>query len=160
MFAFEKSVGGIIFRKENGKIFYLLLHYRSGHWDFVKGHQEKGENDEETLRRETEEETGITDLEIISGKKKQIRFFYRAKGEEKKRRIQKEEGTNIFKRVIFYAAETKTREVRISFEHIGYDWVSLEEAMKKVTFQNARNVLEYFGETISKGDLPKEDNLN
>ena len=61
-FSFEYSVGSVIYRRENGKILFLLLHYVSGHWDFVKGHKEKDETDLETLKRETFEETGIKDL--------------------------------------------------------------------------------------------------
>jgi len=36
----EKSAGAIILRKEDNKIYYLLLHYHSGHWEFPKGHIE------------------------------------------------------------------------------------------------------------------------
>ena len=61
----EKSAGAIIFRKEEGNLCYLLLHYQSGHWDSLKGHIEKEESMEETVRREVEEETGIKDIKII-----------------------------------------------------------------------------------------------
>ena len=33
----ETSAGIVLFRKEESKILFLLLHYPSGHWDFVKG---------------------------------------------------------------------------------------------------------------------------
>ena len=33
----ETSAGIVLFRKENLKNLFLLLHYPSGHWDFVKG---------------------------------------------------------------------------------------------------------------------------
>ena len=57
----EKSAGAIIYRKESVdtaqgkkyKIYFLLLHYFSGHWEFPKGHIEKDETEEETLKRET-----------------------------------------------------------------------------------------------------------
>ena len=54
----EKSCGAVIFRVGNATK-YLLLHYEAGHWDFVKGHSEKGESEEETVRREILEETGL-----------------------------------------------------------------------------------------------------
>ena len=53
----ERSAGAIIFREEKRKIYYLLLHYESGHWDFPKGHVEKEEKEKETVKREIREET-------------------------------------------------------------------------------------------------------
>ncbi len=148
--AFEKSVGGIIYRMKNEQPVFLLLHYHSGHWDFVKGHQEEGENDEETLKRETEEETGITDLEIMPKFKKQVRFFYSAKGREREKRIQNGIGTKIWKRVIYYGAETQTEKVKLSFEHIGFEWLDYEKALERITFQNSKNVLNFFWPKIKK----------
>ena len=44
----ETSAGIVLFRKEGiKKIISVLLHYPSGHWDFIKGKMEKGET---TLR--------------------------------------------------------------------------------------------------------------
>ena len=39
----EKSAGAVIFRREDSKIYYLLLHYTARHWDLSKGHIEEGE---------------------------------------------------------------------------------------------------------------------
>jgi 8-oxo-dGTP pyrophosphatase MutT (NUDIX family) len=139
---FEKSVGAVIFRQEGNVKNVLLLHYPSGHWDFPKGHVEKGETDEETLRREVMEETGIADLRLSQGFKAYIGYFYRAKEEEKLKRQAAGKSTNIFKKVTYYIAETQTVDVRISSEHIGYVWLPFKEAIEKVTFKNGRNVLE------------------
>lgn len=72
----EFSAGAVIFHK-NEKIEYLLLKYKAKHWDFPKGHIEKGESYEETIRREVKEETGLTEIEFLNGFKKSIRFFFR-----------------------------------------------------------------------------------
>lgn len=136
----EVSVGAVVFREEDGKRFYLLLHYLSGHFDFPKGHMESGETEEMTLRREAEEETGIRDLKIFS-KRASIYYFYIAKGNERKKRLQKKRGIWIFKQAHFYPARTNEKEVKISREHIGFVWLSYEEAFAKVTFENARRVL-------------------
>lgn len=134
----EKSAGAVIFRKERGIVKYLLLHYESRHWDFPKGHIEKGEKELETVKREVEEETGLKDLEFIEGFKEWIKYFFRYK--EK----------NVFKIVTFYLAETKTEKVEISFEHIDYKWLPYEEALEQLTFKNAKEILERANDFLKK----------
>lgn len=139
----EKSAGAIIFRKEGPtgcpKIYYLLLHYHSGHWEFPKGHIKEGESNEETVKREIAEETGINDIKIIPGFKKYIKYFFRQsyglEGEAKKK------APWIFKLVVFYIAETQTKEVKISSEHTGFVWLPLDQAIKKTTFKNSKLLL-------------------
>lgn len=126
---FEKSAGAVIFRKQNKKIYYLLLHYKPGHWDFPKGIIEQGEKTEETARRETKEETGIDDIEFIEGFREWIKYFFKWRGK------------NIFKIVTFLLAGTKTRKIKISREHVGYKWLSHEKALEQITFGNSREVL-------------------
>lgn len=138
---YEKSVGGVIFRRENGEIKYLLLHYKSGHWDFPKGHIEKGETEEMTLRREVKEETGITDLKIIPKFREEIHYFYKAKGEEREKRKKSGTKTNIIKKVIFYLAETKAKEVKISHEHQGHEWLGYNEAFERLSFDNYKRII-------------------
>ena len=45
------------------------------------------------------------------------------------------------KKVVFFLAETNTKEVEISHEHLNYKWVDYNDAMEKTTFDNARTVL-------------------
>lgn len=134
----EKSAGAIVFRRGKGTILYLLLHYQASHWDFPKGHIEKGESEEEALRREVFEETGIKDLELIPGFRKRIKYFFKA---YPRGRAKKNKRETVLKFVVFYLAETKTKNVRISFEHIGYQWLPYERAMEQLTFENARGIL-------------------
>src|SRR3989344_6295885 len=124
----EKSVGAIIFLKDK-EVKYLLLHYESGHWDYVKGHVEKGESEEETLLREAKEEAGLMDLKIIDGFKEKIKYFFKANGKL------------ISKEVVFYLAETKTEEIRLSLEHKAFKWLPYADAHKLVTYKNAKEIL-------------------
>jgi len=143
----EKSAGAVIFRKEKNKIFYLLLHYPSSskapkeYWDLPKGHIEKGENEIETVKREVEEETGLKDIELVEGFKEWIKYFFKFR--EK----------NILKFVTFYLAETKTKDVKISFEHLGYEWLPYEDALGKLTFKNAKDIIKKANEFLSRKSL-------
>ena len=108
---------------------FLLLNYPTGHWDFVKGKIEQGETLHQTAVRETKEETGISDLEFVEGFEEKINYNFQFEGEL----IQKE--------VIFFLAKTKTDTVNVSHEHLDYTWLDYENALEKVTYQNAKNIL-------------------
>lgn len=146
----EKSAGAVVFRQQGGKIEYLLLHYGAGHWDFPKGHIEEGEEEIETVRRETEEETGIRNIEIIPGFQERISYFYRKPKNWFLGRLGKivanrsdvpQEGA-FFKTAVFYLARAAKDEVKLSHEHIGYKWLSYQDALRQLTFQNAKDILQ------------------
>lgn len=134
----EKSAGAIVFRRENNKIKYLLIQYGWGHWEFPRGLIEKGESLEETARREIKEEVGIEDIKFIPGFKEWFKFFFKLKGK------------NIMKIATFLLAETKTKEVKLSHEHKDYVWLEYEEALKKLTFKNSKEVLKKANDFLSR----------
>ena len=125
----ETSAGIVLFRKEESKILFLLLHYPSGHWDFVKGKMEQGESTHQTAVRETKEETGITDITFVENFEEWIQYNFKYQGEL------------VQKKVVFFLAETKTEEVKISHEHSDYTWMDYNSSMEKTTFDNAKTVL-------------------
>ena len=126
----EAISAGIILFNENQSIRkYLLLNYPSGHWDFIKGGMENGENPHQTSIREAKEETGISDIEFIDGFKEEIEYFFRANNH------------NIHKKVIFFLARTNTTNVILSNEHLNFIWLDFETAIKKLTYDNAINLL-------------------
>ncbi|KKP33080.1 MAG: hypothetical protein A2312_01410 [Candidatus Staskawiczbacteria bacterium RIFOXYB2_FULL_32_9] len=138
----EKSVGAVIYRKQDNKIYYLLLKYTAKHWDFTKGHIEVGETEDQTLRREAEEETGIKDLRVIKDFKEYHKYFFKQyKDKISETDKKKDKIPWVFKLVSFYLAETKTKEVTISWEHQDYKWLEYDEALKLVTFKNAKELL-------------------
>lgn len=124
----EKSCGAVVYARNSG-IIYLLLRYEAGHWDFVKGNVEEGETERETTVRELGEETGIVDAQFIGSFKEKISYFY------------KRQGSAVYKEVVFFLMETQTTNVKLSFEHVGFDWLPYDLAMKKLTFKNAKLVL-------------------
>jgi len=124
----EKSAGAVVYRDTEAGRKYLLLQ-NSGRWDFPKGGVEPGESELQTVKREVEEETGITDLRIIPGFRKVIEYFYRR------------DGKNIHKQVVYLLASTPDDAVKISFEHQGYGWFPYQEALQRASYDNSKVTL-------------------
>lgn len=139
--AYEVSVGAVVFRQRDGKRRYLLLQYPYGYWDYVKGHVEGDETYQETLTRETREESGLELRSIMEHFHKKSRYFYTAKSRERERRIREGRGLWIFKTVHFFLAEAKDGQVRISHEHIDSAWFSFDEAMDRLVFPRSKDIL-------------------
>ena len=134
----EKSSGAVIFRDTSEGIVFLLLHYPSGHWDFVKGKMEKGENPLDTVIRETKEETGISDLNFVDGFEENIEYDFQFEGEL------------IHKKVVFYLAKTNTEKITISHEHLDFVWLDYKSALEKTTYQNAKSALSKANQLLFK----------
>ena len=153
MISFEKSVGAVVYRlTENNSREYLILQYRQGHWEFPRGHQEAGEKDEETARREIQEETGLADIKIVPGFSQTNRFFYMARENERKERRAAGRGILIFKKVNFFLAETKTTEIKLSEEQMDFRWLDFEQALKLVTYKSAQKILRKADEFLKKNE--------
>ena len=102
---------------------------QSGHWDLVKGHIESGEKPRDAAIRESKEETGITDIKFIDGFEEEIEYYFKYNNED------------IHKKVIFFLSETKQDNIVLSNEHLDSIWLNFDDAMKKITFETAKNVL-------------------
>lgn len=124
---YEKSAGAVVFFGSPKE--YLLLHYNEGHWDFPKGHIESGETEEQTCRREVREETSIDKIEILEGFRHVYGYNYRRKGEV------------YHKDVTFFVARSGTKDVKLSVEHKGFVWLPFDDAVKKATFVNGKELL-------------------
>jgi diadenosine hexaphosphate hydrolase (ATP-forming) len=74
----EPTAGGIVFRrnKKSGDVEILLIQDAKDRWTIPKGHIEEGETAKETAAREIGEETGLTDITVMSWLGK-IHFRYR-----------------------------------------------------------------------------------
>ena len=125
----QKSVGIVLFRNDSDKNEFLLLNYPQGHWDFIKGKVEEDETSHETASRETKEETGITNIEFVDGFEESVEYDFRFKNED------------IHKTVVFFLAKTNEKKITLSHEHNDFVWLEYDDALKKTTFRNAKNVL-------------------
>ncbi len=142
----EKSAGAVVIHKGK-QIEYLLLLYpglaskHKSYWDFPKGHIEKGESEQDTIIREIKEETGLVGLKIFPEFRKSIKYYFQ------------KEGKTIFKTVAFYLAESKTKNVTISPEHLDYIWLSYRQALDAMKHINAKRVLKRANGYISMINL-------
>jgi bis(5'-nucleosidyl)-tetraphosphatase len=139
----EKSCGAVVFTK-SAEVNYLLLRYEAGHWDFVKGNVEPNESEKDTVVRELKEETSIVDAQFINGFREKITYFYRR------------QGNTVHKEVVFFLIEAHTEKVELSYEHVGYNWLNYQQAMDKLTFKNARSVLQNAQEFLKKQGIIKQ----
>jgi len=103
----ERSAGAVIYRRDNGQIKYLLLHYPSmthrsnrDYWDFAKGHVEKGESEVKTMNARDGRRNRYQRLEFRDGFHETMKYFFRY------------EGKVIFKIVSFKLAQTKTETIK------------------------------------------------
>ncbi len=68
-------------------------------------------------------------MKLVEGFRETIKYFYKWKGQ------------NIFKIVVYYLVETRQKQVKLSYEHVGFEWLPFEAAMKRISFKNSKEVL-------------------
>ena len=139
----ERSAGVVLFRADpapsggDGGRVYLLLDY-GRYWDYPKGHVEKGEDDLTAALRELKEETGIDDAQLVPDFRHEITYFFR----DRKKGL-------IRKTVVFYLGVTRSAEVTLSHEHVGYAFLPFEEALARLSYPNAKGILQAAEEHLS-----------
>ncbi|MEP6490320.1 NUDIX domain-containing protein [Microcoleus vaginatus GB2-A3] len=115
-----------IFGKEADALF-LLIQHQAGHWAFPKGHANPGESPAETARREFEEETGISDFEMLDEPTFTEHYSFVKDGEP------------IEKTVTYFLGFVNSVEVVLQEEEIQNSaWLPFEEAVKRITFDANR----------------------
>jgi bis(5'-nucleosidyl)-tetraphosphatase len=135
----ERSAGVVVFYDDPGGRLFLLLDY-GRHWDFPKGHVEKDEDDRTAALRELEEETGLTDVLLNETFAHEITYYFRDRHTK----------VLIRKTVVFFLCETRLKKVTLSHEHVGYIYLPFAEAVKKLTFPAARQVMRLAGKHLEK----------
>jgi len=126
----ERSAGAVIFSiKYPRDVNFLLLKYSAGHWDFPKGNIENGEDETQAAYREIREETGIENVVFLKGFERKVTYNYR----RKQNLVRKE--------VIFFLAKADSQRVILSNEHIAYSWNKFDNALAKLTYKTAKDIL-------------------
>lgn len=126
----EKSAGFIVFAEGNEEVKYLFLKV-GGRLDFPKGNIEEDEDELSAALRELKEESGIAKVKIVPGFKRVLNYYYR-----------RGDGTLVSKTLILFLGETLEKSVSTSWEHEGFEWLGLEEAVERIKYHGYRKVLE------------------
>jgi 8-oxo-dGTP pyrophosphatase MutT (NUDIX family) len=134
----KRAAGAVVFRRGEAGVRLLVLRaYRN--WDFPKGLIEPGESELDAARRETAEETGLTDLDFPFGDAHKDTLAYA--------------GGKVAR---YFLAETAAERIELPVspelgrpEHHEWRWVSYDEA-EELLPPRLGIVLEWARRTIGK----------
>jgi len=135
----EWSAGVILYRQGEQGREYLLLQHREGHWGFPKGHIEREEDLHEAACRELREETGLSAVELVSGFQGLIEYEI------------ERDGRPVHKRVIYFLGRTDQEEIKLSREHLAFQWLDFQTALERLTYENSRALLRQAERFLSEG---------
>ena len=144
---FRKGIFFVVYHLEDRNPKFLIQK-RKLHWkgyEFPKGGIESGEFEEECVKREIFEETGLNIKKLknhhLSGK-----YLYR--------KALKDRPNVIGQTWKLYSAEVGKGNVEIDpKEHSSYEWLNYEDARKKLTWNNQKNCLDIVWDWINRKSL-------
>ena len=129
----------------NPKIEFLILHRTpelGNFWQNLSGGVEKGETLLQTLKRELEEETGISSKQIKQITENIYQYeWLKVNGEMKGKKI---------KEYVFAVEVDPDAEVKLSEEHDEYKWCDAEEAKSLIKWEKNKIVIDKTLRTISR----------
>ncbi|MBE4947910.1 NUDIX domain-containing protein [Chryseobacterium culicis] len=137
LFRIIEAAGGLVNNPE-GKILFIR---RLGKWDLPKGKMEKGESREESAVREIEEETGLSDVELV----KFINTTYHIYIERNGEKILK--CTHWFE-MIYDGEDTSKPQIEEGITEVAWKTTSeIENEVFPSTFKNIKLIVKEFWET-------------
>lgn len=136
------SYGFIVYWNVDNKIQFLLLLRKSGIWEPAKGKIEANEGEIKAAYREVEEESGLSEnhLQVFLDAKNVIKFL-KPNGKEKT--------------IVLWLAMLKntSTNVRLSSEHVAFDWVDVDEACSLLQYDDFRDVVRNCERHIRENNL-------
>ncbi len=140
----EYSAGGVVFRKTDKGVEFLLIEDLKGRWSVPKGHVESGETLEQTAIREIGEETGLHKTQVHE-KLDKVHFFYRF------------EGKLIFMTTYIFLIEAMDPDEPIVVEEsegiVGARWFPAEKATQILEYKDLKALMQRSLAIISERQL-------
>lgn len=133
----ETSAGGVVYRVVDGTPLFLLIRDAYHNWGFPKGHVEVNEELESAALREVEEETGLHAL-TLRGPIDTIDWYFRFRG-----RL-------VHKICHYFLMESATATTSPQREEgiTACNWLPLDDALSRISYENARGVLTRAAELV------------
>lgn len=139
---FMVAVGAVIVHKKSGKILLLKRRdtFHKDTWEILYGRIDNHEELEIALRREIEEESGLSQLEII--KLNHVWHIYRGEKDAEK---------EVYG--FTFIVETDQDQCTMSHEHSQYSWVTPQEALTMIATEGIRQDVELYLKSQRQPDL-------
>ena len=146
----ERSAGGVVTRRIDGAIYFLLIRDPYGKMGLPKGHVENGETAEDAALREVGEETGLTGV-VMGPSLGTTDWYFRF------------EGRLIHKYCQYFLMGSQFGEPEPEREEgiTECRWFPLDEVVAEVAYDNAREVVRVARQLVDSGaaDLLLEGSL-
>ncbi len=127
-----KSFGIIPLYRQGDVILTAIVKHQDGHWGLPKGTPKEGEDPLVTAMRELQEETGVSEVEIIKDVSLSERYSFELNG------------VKYDKEVIYFLGWTS--QIPDKFDPledvVEIKWLLLPEAKQNLTYSEARRIIE------------------
>lgn len=143
----SKYIECVIYRVINGEYQFLCLKRNStakvhpGIWQIVTAKIDEGEKAFETAKREVTEESGLKPVKFFAAPSFNSFYDYQR------------DSINLIP--VFIAEVNPKDEVKISYEHSEYEWLSYEDAFKRLHWGNQKERLEEIYKYLTSQELYK-----
>jgi 8-oxo-dGTP pyrophosphatase MutT (NUDIX family) len=144
---YRRAVFGVAYSKDSSENIEYIILKRKKHWkgwEFPKGKIEKFETKKMAVRREVHEETGLKVLKVKRFKEHGI-YLYLKKLWDRPDKV----GQTYH----LFAVEVEKGNGKIKLdpiEHNGYEWMSYEKALKKLTWPNQKHCIKIVNKWLNK----------
>jgi 8-oxo-dGTP pyrophosphatase MutT (NUDIX family) len=140
----ERSAGGVVARSIGGEPHVLLIRDPYRNWGLPKGHVENGEGMADAALREVREETGLDEL-VLGQELDTIDWYFRIQGKL------------VHKYCVFYLMVSEVGEVvpEVAEGITECVWLPVGEALERVSYDNARAVLESAASLLEREGFPE-----
>ncbi len=137
----EHSSGGVVARRVDGTVLLLLIRDPYGKWGLPKGHVENGESSREAALREVQAETGLTHVDP-GPSLGTIDWYFRLKGDL----------VHKFCDYFLMASPEGDTNPEVSEGITECRWLPVRDAIAKVAYDNAREVVLRAAEVLDSGE--------